>query len=75
MGLYHYTVRGSGPFPLDLLRVNHSWPRDNVYASLSQDERAPERYVLLATPWKPRSPDTQTWMRHGWAIAESNKVR
>lgn len=71
MTLYHYTVRGSGPFPLDMLRAMRSWPRDNVYAALAQDEKAPERYVHLATPWKPSRQARDAWMRFDWAIVES----
>jgi hypothetical protein len=67
-------VQGDGPFPLDMLRVMRSWPRENVYAGLTQDEAAPRRYVHLATPWKPSKATADRWMGAGWSIVESNRV-
>jgi len=74
VSLYHYTVRGSGPFPLDCLRIMRSWPRSDTYAALSQADNAPERCAHLATPWKPGPEARASWMRHGWAIIESYRL-
>lgn len=73
MYFHHYTVEGSTPFPIDMLRYDHSYPA-NVAASTTIDKlynRLEGRHQLAlsaVTDNKTWVPTTGRWRSFGWDV-------
>lgn len=71
----HYTVRGSGQFPADMLRYDQSWPeRDSDAVLLTRSDAirlvdGPREVRLVThgviTP--------QRWLSFGWQVIEQRE--
>lgn len=79
--ILEYTVTGSGPFPIDMLRYDSAWPKSEMDSHLVSMTRDNEGYfrprtVTLET-WN--SPDRapiarvtpERWESFGWKVNEA----
>lgn len=67
MSRYRYEVRGSGPFPADMLRYDQCWPQSSEFLGdiLDQSPTAPRRRVVLESH---KRPTPGRWDSFGWYI-------
>ena len=68
-----FAVRGSGPFPFDMLRYDHAWPADEQASIIiDADSISSKRVVRLrmATPTD-HGPTARRWLSFGWTVCES----
>jgi hypothetical protein len=67
MRLRHFTVRGSGNFPVSLLHLSRAWPasmQDAEDMSYALPTQAPERAFSLSSHLDPE------YLRDQWAAAK-----
>lgn len=70
--LIKFTVEGSGPFPLDMLRYDSAHPSSETDANRAQDaERGRRRVTLLSTAWK--APTVGRWESFGWHVVPTTE--
>jgi hypothetical protein len=67
MKFYHYTVTGSGIFPLDMLRYDAAWPTD-TNSVLRMDDK--DLRVLHLTSIQ--EPTKERWRSFGWQVVKHN---
>lgn len=70
---YSFTVEGSGPFPLDMLRYDHAWPktegRDSSRLATPEnleEYRTPRRVTLCTA--SETAPNVRRWDSFGWRV-------
>lgn len=65
-----YTVRGTGDFPIDMLRYDHSfpWAEEDTAWILRKDERE----VMLGIVSAAKNPhiERNRWQSFGWIVTE-----
>lgn len=66
--IYGYVVAGDGPFPLDMLRHDRSWPSDQTSVHHMEPAAVIAREVRLET--LERGPDAGRWASMGWKVVE-----
>ncbi len=85
MHLRHFTVRGRGEFPLDMLRYDCCWPRRGddvakitpIYATItpeSKDEMATRDVRLVKYAHLKRGPFVEAgrWRSFGWEVVRED---
>lgn len=80
-----YTVRGTGPFPIDMLREDGSSPyseQDSERIGLSLDERQQTHYDFQITLIKHNgyqhsrwNPNSAKWKSFGWEVISVEEKR
>jgi hypothetical protein len=65
MKFHHYTVTGSGIFPLDMLRYDAAWPTDTNSVLRMEDDDKDLRVLHLASI---REPTKERWRSFGWQV-------
>lgn len=63
------TVRGSLPFPIDMLRYDRSWPHDEGDASRIEETHAgnaPVLYDIELVSWD--MPNRERWLSLCWEV-------
>ncbi len=72
--LIGYTVTGSGPFPLDMLRYDCSWPRyqDDVTAIPYHSKHTTQYTISLLSINKPT---IARWASFGWRVDDGSIQR
>jgi hypothetical protein len=71
--LTKYKVDGRGAFPVDMLRVDNSWPctgHDSARILNSYGNDAKQAITLCSL----RAPNFRAWLASGWQITEINGV-
>lgn len=71
-GLVEYAVRGSGRFPVDMLRYGRCWPATPGDALALASVEAGERMVRVRG-LGPVAPER--WQSFGWAVVEGAALR
>lgn len=72
----YFKVRGTGAFPVDMLRYDECYPTDSVSAGAigmcTENVRAKDskRTVSLATTKRCPWPTTRRWESFGWSVIE-----
>lgn len=73
--LYHYTVTGTGYFPIDMLRRDACYPADDtaVRNMMDQPDHHENRKDFYSVPRKvklssSRKPTTARWESFGWDV-------
>lgn len=66
----YYVVEGSGMFPYDMLRYDHSWPHSETYDShkLAEDYGSGMRRVMLASDQQGTCPNLDRWKSFTWKV-------
>lgn len=70
--LVDFTVQGTGPFPLDMLRFDECWP------VADEDVRALEGLhfqLAIIRMRSHRGPTTGRWNSFGWRVTEVDGVK
>lgn len=71
----HFTVRGSGRFPIDMLRYDGCWPfqsTDSFAITHSFTwEHGPEPYEVRLETWQGK-PTVGRWRSFGWDVKEGH---
>lgn len=63
-----FQVRGSGEFPLDMLRYDACWPATEMDSATASDHERDRRRVNLRTA-SPNSPTPERWESFGWKVS------
>lgn len=74
----HFTVRGTGAFPLDMLRYDRCYPGTGQDSYAAERVDRGEREVTLATAIASRAenyPTTGRWESFGWKVVAINGER
>lgn len=75
---HHFTVEGSGPFPIDMLRYDHCWPETEqsssgqIYDSFISRRKNFPRYKIALVGVMP--PTRARWESFGWKLIDERKV-
>ncbi len=72
----HFTVEGTGEFPLDMLRTDRCWPagaqdaaRMAAHYCMADPEKTRSRTVQLETTEK-YAPNRQRWLSFRWRVID-----
>lgn len=67
MKFHHYTVKGRGIFPLDMLRYDACWPRDSKAV-----EEIGNRELRSLDLTSNQPPSKERWSSFGWHVIKNN---
>lgn len=73
---YYFEVEGAGTFPVDMLRYDGAWPRDEADSALVQQHAYSEpqgrRVVRLASTYTGGNhhPCSDRWRSFGWQVID-----
>lgn len=71
--LYEYTVRGTGTFPIDMLRYDKGSPRSESDSSLIESTFHPRNTALHDVRISgTRAPTIGRWESFGWKIVQQD---
>ena len=67
-----FTVQGTRPFPLDMLRYDCAWPKTQRDVNVIQGEHLPlrPRTVTLQSACGAGKPTVERWATYGWTVTE-----
>lgn len=73
------TVKGSGMFPIDMLRYDHAWPRTEedshkVAADYRSDENYPRMRTVELLSDHERAPTEDRWRSFTWEVVKVEYV-
>lgn len=70
-----FTVEGRLAFPLDMLRYDCCWPRDNaspIHTSIVEPRA--DNYVVELVTDNPHAPTNDRWASFGWTVTSVRSV-
>lgn len=74
-----FTVRGSGPFPIDMLRYDYCWPATEQDSGLIQCDRMTERMTrgvrISRVVEQGKVPTDARWQSFGWTVFDVTQNR
>lgn len=72
--VYYFVVKGTGSFPLDMLRYDNAWARTGVDHRNRHAMDQPERTVICATH-DSHAPTVGRWQSFGWSVTDRRVER
>ena len=64
----YFAVRGTGPFPFDMLRYDQCWPHREMDSSLMRETDYDEERVVNLCSYGPTGPTHRRWKSFGWTV-------
>lgn len=75
MKLYAYTVQGSAPFPVDMLRYDASWPKDDLDSMEITDSIEHDRGLSITIDLVGLKPPAEArWRSFGWKATKERET-
>lgn len=70
---HRFKVRGTGEFPIDMMRYDRCYPRTETDAITAQTRASHSREVEMIAPVRERywTPTKGRWESFGWAVINS----